>query len=394
MRARPREVNIFNMSLLDILCGALGAFCFMMLVALPFYVSGTGESARSQQRTQELLKDIEKLRERMSDPAQAEELRRMIDDLTAQIKQLEGQLNQYAYEKEQLTKENDELKKVTAELVATNKKQRTQIAQRKPTAVLVTATDEDQQVDMYLEDDLTPEGGGKSANPPFDPAKSWHQSNWSNDITNVTDPDRGYRVWITSQTVAGGNYRLFVKEASEPDRRRTTGFGVLVFGDFPKARLAQVAEIVLGPQRPWDFVGTLSVDDKWEISFKEASQAERDAEWRKRNLSPPPVPTEPPVKRTTVPTATPTAAATPIDRAAMDAQRKRMLEMRKKAEEEQRRKEQQQSGGNTPSPSPSPQATESSQRPRTREEFEQLLKRQQSQQSPGPSTAPAATPPR
>ena len=36
MRARPREVNIFNMSLLDILCGALGAFCFMMLVALPY----------------------------------------------------------------------------------------------------------------------------------------------------------------------------------------------------------------------------------------------------------------------------------------------------------------------------------------------------------------------
>ena len=30
-----REVNIFNMSLLDILCGTLGAFCFLMLALLP-----------------------------------------------------------------------------------------------------------------------------------------------------------------------------------------------------------------------------------------------------------------------------------------------------------------------------------------------------------------------
>jgi hypothetical protein len=37
MKARNREINIFNMSLLDILCGALGAFCFMMLVLFPYY---------------------------------------------------------------------------------------------------------------------------------------------------------------------------------------------------------------------------------------------------------------------------------------------------------------------------------------------------------------------
>src|SRR5947199_5795037 len=143
MRARPREVNIFNMSLLDILCGALGAFCFMMLVALPYYIVGTPDRARSQQRTEELLKDLDKLRERMSDPAQAEELRRLIEEMTAQIKQLEGQVNQYAYEKEQLTKENEQY-------AATDKKQRRLIAQRKPTAVLVSANDLDQQMDLYL----------------------------------------------------------------------------------------------------------------------------------------------------------------------------------------------------------------------------------------------------
>src|SRR5437016_12130899 len=37
MKRRNREINIFNMSLLDILSGALGAFCFMMLVLFPYY---------------------------------------------------------------------------------------------------------------------------------------------------------------------------------------------------------------------------------------------------------------------------------------------------------------------------------------------------------------------
>jgi|EndMetStandDraft_5_1072996.scaffolds.fasta_scaffold02431_3 hypothetical protein len=38
MKSRNREVNIFNMSLLDILCGTLGAFCFLFLALLPDHI--------------------------------------------------------------------------------------------------------------------------------------------------------------------------------------------------------------------------------------------------------------------------------------------------------------------------------------------------------------------
>ncbi len=67
MKPRNREVNIFNMSLLDILCGALGAFCFMMLSLFPDHAkvkdlqaklasmthsSGGNAEARAQQAEQ------------------------------------------------------------------------------------------------------------------------------------------------------------------------------------------------------------------------------------------------------------------------------------------------------------------------------------------------------
>jgi hypothetical protein len=45
MKVRRREVNIFNMSLLDILCGALGAFCFMMLALFPAYIEAQKHKA-------------------------------------------------------------------------------------------------------------------------------------------------------------------------------------------------------------------------------------------------------------------------------------------------------------------------------------------------------------
>jgi hypothetical protein len=69
MKPRNREINIFNMSLLDILCGALGAFCFMMLTLFPYYTkakqqqggASAGEVGSLQQQLEQAKKRIEEL---------------------------------------------------------------------------------------------------------------------------------------------------------------------------------------------------------------------------------------------------------------------------------------------------------------------------------------------
>ncbi len=45
MKPRNREVSIFNMSVLDLLTGALGAFCFLTLALFPSYFKVTGANA-------------------------------------------------------------------------------------------------------------------------------------------------------------------------------------------------------------------------------------------------------------------------------------------------------------------------------------------------------------
>lgn len=65
MKPRNREINIFNMSLLDILCGALGAFCFLMLGLFPYYkplsASGGGSSQSAEAENQHLRRELKAL---------------------------------------------------------------------------------------------------------------------------------------------------------------------------------------------------------------------------------------------------------------------------------------------------------------------------------------------
>jgi hypothetical protein len=48
VKPRNREVNIFNMSVLDLLTGALGAFCFLTLALFPSYYKMQKSSAPDQ----------------------------------------------------------------------------------------------------------------------------------------------------------------------------------------------------------------------------------------------------------------------------------------------------------------------------------------------------------
>jgi hypothetical protein len=51
MKPRNREVNIFNMSVLDLLTGALGAFCFLTLALFPSYYKTHKTSAATSFNT-------------------------------------------------------------------------------------------------------------------------------------------------------------------------------------------------------------------------------------------------------------------------------------------------------------------------------------------------------
>lgn len=98
MRARNREVNIFNMSLLDILTGMLGAFLFLMIGMVPYYTKVVTNKVGSEE-------DMKRLRQLEQENA----------DLRSQVGGLEAQIAQLREENANLRKQIEELQKMLAQ---------------------------------------------------------------------------------------------------------------------------------------------------------------------------------------------------------------------------------------------------------------------------------------
>lgn len=341
MRARRREINIFNMSLIDILCGALGAFCFMMLVALPYYKPGAGSSAQvreNQQKTEELMRELEKLKESLGQGATADDLEELLRKLQAQIQSLQGQVNQLTAEKQQLADEKETL----------NNKLRA----KKPFMVMLAGQEYSQELDLYVEDDLKLE---KQANPPFNPSKKHHEHYWTGDRSCWAN---GVTLWMVADMPANVHYKIYAKLANEPaDRKATSVYSLAFGGNFD----LNIPQVTLTPERFWTLVGTLTCDQDYKMTIKEATAPERDAEWtRVMKTAPPPI---------VVPTAAPQATTVPS--ATVSDQREEMLK--------KLRKDKEQSSGGQSSP------TQKSSEEQRREMLEKLKRGQQA--SPPPESS-------
>jgi cell division protein FtsB len=66
MRRRNREITIFNLSMLDVICGALGAFLFLVAILVPYYRKDLAAQIRRLQETvAELRQEVDETREEL-----------------------------------------------------------------------------------------------------------------------------------------------------------------------------------------------------------------------------------------------------------------------------------------------------------------------------------------
>lgn len=332
MRARTREINIFNMSLIDILCGALGAFCFMVLVMLPSYKPpGSAKDLQKQQAdTENLLKELEKLREGANNSAVAQQLAEMLQKLQDRVKQLQGQVNQFAAQNQQLQAANDKL-------AATNQKQAGQLDMRNPFMTVVTAYPA-QELDLYLQSDGLTEDK-KSTNPAFDLTQPHQPRFWSGDV-RFWWPDHGVTVFLKRDTPVGAHNKVYVKLAADPAARKAATVSAAVFGD-GWGISPLTTDVTLDPARFWTLLGTFTAEPDGKMTFAAASQAERDAEWKKLSNGAPPPPAP-----ATVPAAQPSATGMSVE------DQKALVDRITKLREEAEQRRQQQSPPASPAQSP------------------------------------------
>jgi len=148
MRAKNREINIFNISLLDVLTGMLGAFLFLMLGLVPYYskqIAGTVITEEEKRKFDELKKLLEKGLKGPLSPEEAEQLRSELNRLQSENEQLQAQNNQLQNNLNQTQQDLDQQKKDTDFWQAQDSK----------LSFLTTWNSSDVDVDVFV---MTPKG--------------------------------------------------------------------------------------------------------------------------------------------------------------------------------------------------------------------------------------------
>ncbi len=111
MKARNREINIFNMSLLDILCGALGTFCFLMLVLFPYYSIGKNAKQAPEIPPGVDPKTLEQAKARIEQLEETlKKFQNFAQDSQNQATQAQAQAQQFQAQNKQLRDQNARLK--------------------------------------------------------------------------------------------------------------------------------------------------------------------------------------------------------------------------------------------------------------------------------------------
>src|SRR5258708_4188952 len=213
MKPRNREINIFNMSLLDVLCGALGAFCFLMLVLFPFYSQDKGSA-----KAPDVPNGV--------DPKTFEEAKGRIKELEDVLKKFQDYAGQADAQHKRLEAENRQLQN---DLKAAQDRN-DQLEMRNPLLTMGRFTLGDSDfVQVYVEDDRTTVKGGKSEK--VDPTKI-QDSRFNGDFVAYAE-GAGMSYFLVRDSPIG-EYRVFLKIIKhKPSDPAIRGFVVVqVTGQF------------------------------------------------------------------------------------------------------------------------------------------------------------------
>jgi len=191
MKSRNREVNIFNMSLLDILCGALGTFAFMMIMLFPYY--SIGKNAAKQ--APEVPPGV--------DPQTFEEAKARIQQLEDTLKKFQDYSKDLENQVTQLRAQNKQLQ----DQAKSNSSSMDQMQMRNPfvSQLFFLADGPEDQAELYVSDDReTTDNKRRTAKP--DVTKS-QPGNWHGDLSVFGRAGAYFMVRDTP----GGKYHVLLK---------------------------------------------------------------------------------------------------------------------------------------------------------------------------------------
>ncbi|MBN8734013.1 MAG: hypothetical protein J0L64_25980 [Acidobacteria bacterium] len=242
-----KEINIINMSLLDILCGAMGAFCFMMLALFPYWSPAGVGAKESAQMAEQMQQEMERLKEqlrRSGGPGAADALERL-EQLQRQMQQREGENNQ-----------------LRGELEAAREKVK-DLEIRNPVVVAANWSTPAHDIDVFIHTPELKSTSGKSQPPPDPNKKQGHF--YGGDISFGMSRGPGMDFWLMRDTIAGSRCDIYYKFIASNGNAQPA----VIYGSYINNSNAYPLPSVEMRQEKTVFkIGTLVINGDYSLKFE------------------------------------------------------------------------------------------------------------------------------
>lgn len=266
MRGRSREINIFNLSMMDVITGAMGAFLIVMIVLARYYNSDPGNKENVEAIKAELSSAKARIREIEAGFRQAgfqsTDISTALREATKGVSKAEKDLDKL---REQLDQSKQEIERL--------EENESVLRLRRAFTVTTSWTCEDTDVDLYVWDSQKAKTGNDPA--PFDPTADQFQ-NWSGDLRGVYE-SRSVESWFVRSSTTEAEFKVFVKFSANSKSRRPCMVSTLIsHSTSGRYYVTQLSETV-----PWTIVSIVQQEtsgDFGDFTIREPTNEEIEAE--------------------------------------------------------------------------------------------------------------------
>lgn len=270
MKSRNREINVFSLSMVDMISGAMGAFLIIMIILSQYYKSDPNNSksiAELQQELERAERHLDKIQQYLRGDIDIEQLLYELEQARHQLRAAQSRMADLQDRLDRASSQIDRLNERVDELTKDNNR----LASRMPYLIGTYFNCPDLDVDIYVQAVTTSEQG--KSMPRFDPNQE--QDRFFGGDLYIDDPvGPGADLWMTRDVVAGTELFLYVKLSNPPPSFPPCAANTTIYSSsFADVTLPQVT---LTPEKKWQYLGKLTESANGKApKFAEAAPDER-----------------------------------------------------------------------------------------------------------------------